>query len=146
MNKFLYCLIVLSFSSPVFADSKIFKEIADEAQIGNGDSTLGTYNKSIDKKALVKQGLAEMKQDYWENCGPWKTISDRRPALKKIEELESMQDTTSIAKKLTALYEAGKITAIVGAISNENVECSLSWFQIYGTDGSVLKLHYNLGD
>lgn len=146
MKTLLCILSILSFSTSALADRKAFKKIAAEAQVGNGESTVASYNKTLDKKALVTQGLAEMKKDYWENCGPWKTIVDRRPALKKIAELESMQETTSVAEKLNSLYASGKIVAIVGAISNNEVECSLSWFQIYGADGSVLKVHYNLGD
>ena len=50
------------------------------------------------------------------------------------------------SRKLESLYEADEILAIVGAESNGNIECSLSYFNVYGTDGSVLKLRYDLGD
>jgi hypothetical protein len=81
-----------------------------------------------------------------EVCGPWKTVTSRREILKEIEELESMADETQVAQKLNALYDSIEIFAVVGAISNGRIECSLYWFNIYGVDGSKLELRYNVGD
>jgi hypothetical protein len=145
-HLYLVTLVLAILSSSSFANRKAFKLIATEAQLGNGDAQIEKYDTSLEKKALIARGLKDLKAAYWKNCGPWKTFTTRRTAIKKIDTIESSQDRTAVVKTLEALYESDEIVAIVGAESNNEIECSLSWFNIYGADGSVLELRYNMGD
>ncbi len=141
-------LMALGFlDTSAFANRQAFKLISENANPGNGYTELGSYNKNLKKPALIALAKKEFKKsDYWKNCGPWKLIDSRRTNIEKIAELEQYEEQSTVAKDLQNLYAAKEIVAIFGAISNNNIECSLSWFNIYGTDGSVLKLHYNSGD
>jgi hypothetical protein len=129
-----------------FAQEATFKKIADNAAVGNGSATVETYDLRLDKAELVAQGLKELKKEYWENCGPWKTFNTRRASIAVIDKIESDQQESGTASELQKLYDQKKIVAIVGARSNNEIECSLFWFNVYGADGTVLKLRYNLGD
>lgn len=128
------------------ANRAAFLDIAQEASVANGSADVTTFDLSLTKAALQAQGKAELEKDYWENCGPWKIITSRREAIKQITWIEGLADETKVAEKITALYEKNEIFAVVGAISNNEIECSLSWINIYGTDGSKLELRYNIGD
>ena len=129
-----------------FAQEDVFNEIADNANVGNGWASVEKYDTSMSKTDLIALGLAELSKEYWENCGPWKTFKTRRASIRKIEKLEKDMDSSTSAPKLKKLYKQKKLAAIVAAESNSRVECTLYWFNIYGTDGSVLRLRYNLGD
>lgn len=147
MKSILICVFSLILASAqAQANRAVFKEIAEIASVGNGGAEVKTYDKSLKKIDLQAQGKAELEKDYWEGCGPWKNITSRREAIKHIEWLEGMAGEKAVPAKLKALYEKDEIVAVVGAISNNEVECSLSWFLIYGTDGSKLELLYNMGD
>ncbi|HBQ21620.1 MAG: hypothetical protein A2Z91_02595 [Deltaproteobacteria bacterium GWA2_38_16] len=128
------------------AQEDIFQEIADNAPVGNGWASVENYDLNTKKSDLVVQALAELKEEYWENCGPWKTFRGPRTSIRKIKKLEADQGIEVSARRLQSLYDQKKIVALVGTESNNRVECSLHWFNIYGTDGSVLRLRYNLGD
>jgi hypothetical protein len=145
-HSILALVATLLVSATALADIAVFKEIADEAPVGNGSTSVGRYNRRQSKAAVVAKGLAELKRERWESCGPWKVIDSRRSAIRAIEKLEEDQEVTTTASKLEALYKDDKIVAIVGNISNTEIECSLSFFNVYGKDGSVLKLRYSMGD
>lgn len=142
----LLSLFALALSAPALANRAVFESIADEASVGNGSAEIGKYNTSLTKKALQAQGLAELEQEYWENCGPWKTITSRRDAIKAVSEIENMVGETQVVEKLNQLYTNKEIFAVVAAVSSPRVECSLTWVNVYGTDGSKLELRYNVGD
>ncbi len=139
-------VLLLTACSLTFADGKIFESIADEAQLGNGYSDVARYDAQITKKAAEALGLAELKKERWQGCGPWRTSTGRRPAIRKITALEAYGEENTVGNLLQKLYDDKKIKAIVVNESNGSVECSLSWFNIYGTDGALLRLRYNLGD
>lgn len=132
-------------ASPAHAKS-IFDKIANEAQTGNGVTKIGTYDSSLKKSAVNELGKKELEKEYWDNCGPWKVITSRKEAIEKIEKLEGMQEKSKVVEKLNALYDQDKIFTVVAAISNNEIECSLSWFNFYGADGSVMRMRYNMGD
>ena len=141
----LFILALALIASPAHAKS-IFDKIVPEAQTGNGVTKIGSYDTGLKKNEVNELGKKELEKEYWENCGPWKVITSRREAIQKIEKLESMQEKTKVVDKLNALYDQDKIVTVVAAISNNEVECSLSWFNFYGADGSVMKMRYNMGD
>jgi aspartokinase len=133
-------------SLPAQAHRAAFEAIAAEASVANGSADIEVYNVSLSKQELQAHGQKELTSEYWENCGPWTTTTSRRQVAKKIIELEGMADETTVAQKITDLLQKNQIRAVVGARSNTNVECSLTWFNVYGYDGTVLKLRYNWGD
>lgn len=146
-------LIILTMVSfPSWANQNVFETIANEASVGNGWSQVSNYDRSLSEGAVQSQGKLELESDYWEGCGPWKVITDQREAIKEIKSIEDFvgeetgDEETRVARLLQVLDDDGQIFAVVGAISNNSVECSLSWFNIYGTDGSKLVLRYGLGD
>jgi hypothetical protein len=149
MNKSLFVFVAalfLGFSFNAHANKAAFKKIAKLAQVANGSTTVGKYDTSLGKAQLVARGLKELKSERWENCGPWTEIKSRRTAIKKISEIEGVGEPEGAEKILQKLYDADEIAAIVGTESNNEIECSLAWFNVYGVDGSVLELRYNMGD
>lgn len=145
-KQVLFLFVQLAFGSYVFANEAVFKEITEVASIANGSADVTTFDTTLSKKELQAQGKAELEKEYWEGCGPWRTLTSRRDSLREIERIESFGDPTDVAQKLNALYKNDEILVIVGAISSPRVECSLYWFNIYGKDGSKLELRYNIGD
>ncbi len=147
-NRFLAFVLIITFSAgTVFANERAFKKIGKTAQVGNGNPpTVEKFDLSLSKNELVKNGLAELANDYWEKCGPWKTVTSRRKVIDMIKKIETEEATSPTATQLEILYKKDHLLAVAGAVSNGNAECSQSWFNIYGVDGSVLKLRYSLGD
>lgn len=146
MKNTLVIVALLISSVVAFGNKTAFKKIAEGAQVGNGHTTISTYNKKLTKPQIIALGFADLKSEYWENCGPWKKTSDRRPNIKQIQKLEEYDPEATTAKGLQQLYDNGEIVAIVGVQDNGEVECSNFWFNVYGKDGSVLKLRYMMGD
>ncbi len=146
MKHLTLVLVFVVASSSALANRKVFKQIEKSADLGNGGSEVASYNKKLDKADLIEQGKKELKKQYWQNCGPWKTYDTRRTAIKMIARLEENSEEAQTAKLLSKLYDNNEIVAIVAAESNHEVECSLYWFIVYGADGSKLELHYNMGD
>ena len=146
MKNSVVLITILTFGSLAFADKKVFDAISDVAQVGNGSTSVGTYKKSLSKKEVEELGFAELKEERWEGCGPYKRNKGRRAAIKQIAELEADQDVDQVTAKLEALYKRKKIKAIVHEASKEDVSCSLDYFNIYGNDGHVLRLRYELND
>jgi hypothetical protein len=142
------CLFALMLASnSAHADIKsIFTKIADEAQTGNGSTKIEEYDASQKKAAVVAAGKKELEKAYWENCGPWKVITSRKEAIEKVAKDEGSQEKSTVVDMLNKLYDQDKIFAVVGAVSNKEVECSLSWFNFYGNDGTMIKMRYNMGD
>ena len=117
MRVLLPLAIALSFSLPAFALHSVFSAIPDKAQVGNGSADIETY-RPADKATLEEDGARELKKEYWDKCGPWKTITGRRDAIKVIAKIETMGDRTDGGDRLEKLYTDGKIVAVAGAISN----------------------------
>ena len=53
---------------------------------------------------------------------------------------------TATAKALEDLYDANKINKIYTILTNNNVECSQMWVEVYTKDGLKLDLWYGMGD
>lgn len=141
-----FFFLALLVSSQASANLKVFKQIMDEGQFGNGGASVRKYNTDLSKAELVAAAKKELKAEYWEGCGPWKVNTNRRPAIKLIDKLEEGQQSSAVVKKLESLYENDEIVAIVSAQSNNEIECSLFWFNVYGADGHMIALRYNMGD
>ena len=143
-----YSVLMLSalLTVSAFAQESAFRLIAQKAEVANGSSDVKTYDTKLEKKVLVAKAKAELLKERRAKCGPWKGVDERRAAIAVIEKIEKDSGSGTTAKELRALYDAKQIVAIVGETSNNNIECSLSNFNIYGEDGSVLKLRYDTGD
>jgi hypothetical protein len=143
---FLTGLMVVCLSGVAMAEeadtSKALQTIAKNAQVGNGDVRVGKYEVAkFDEAKAIKEMLV-VKTDY-PKCGPWKGTKFRRDGIAQIRKFGSDAAT---ADALTELYKDKKIARIYSIRTNNEIDCSRLWVDVYTVDGNKLELYYGMND
>ena len=133
-------------TSSASADSstrRVLNFIAQNADVANGSTNLKTYDpKDFDVAAAMKKDLKQVKKEF-PDCGPFKTTSFRRES---IEALRKSTNDGKTADALADLYKKGKISKMYSINTNNEIDCSRMWVEVYTTDGDLLELYYGMND
>ena len=135
--------ILASFTFSDASTEKKLNEIAVNATLGNGSADVKTFNvKTVDFAAELKRDLAWVKKEF-PKCGPFKVTDYRRDTIAAMLKFTDDQET---AKALTELYNDKKLKASYSILTNNDIDCSRMWVQVFTNDGYLLELYYGLND
>lgn len=115
--------------------------------VGNGSIDLTTYD--VEKLNIGKE-LASIKERFsnWGNC-KFNTLVGRTENLAMMKKMKLNEETT-VDEELASLHSRKRLKTILGAHwdgeTGEGVSCSVYYFEIYTTGGSLLVLDYQLTD
>ncbi len=136
-------LLATQFSMAASDLEKTLNTIAENAQIGNGSVEVKHFDlKTFKVEELFANDLAAVKAEY-KDCGPFHTEKNRRPAIQVVREIGYDTET---ADALQALYDQKKILKMYTIHTNNEIECSRMWAQVYTTEGWLLELYYGMND
>ena len=146
-NIFMVALVLISTSA--FAGLKEdMQGIADNAEVGNGSANLKAYIvKDFNAETALSKDLSDVKKEFDQGdfkCGPFKITKDRRQTIKVVA--SGMPGDKATAAKLTELNNQKKILKAYSITTNNEIECSRSWVEVYTTDGLHLALYYGMND
>jgi hypothetical protein len=138
-----FCIIASAAYAADSSTHKTLQQIADNADVGNGETDLTTYNaSSLNLAAAISKDLNQVKKDF-PDCGPFKTTQYRRES---IDALRKESNDSKTADALSDLYRQGKIAKIYSITTNIGIDCSRMWVRVYTTDGELLKIYYGMND
>jgi hypothetical protein len=149
MKTLIHAVAILSLvlaTSSAFADAptkRVLNFIAQNAEVGNGSTNLKTYDpKNFDVVAAMKSDLKQVKKEF-PKCGPFNTTSFRRESIEALRKVTSDAQT---ADALADLYRKGKISKMYTIHTNNEIDCSRMWIEVYTTDGDLLEIYYGMND
>lgn len=141
---------LLTFSFSVFAagakssDLKSeLQKIAENANVANGGTEIKKYDiDSLDIEKSMDSDMKIIKKEY-PKCGPFKKTVYRRDTIEAINKKAFDPDT---AKALTDLYNQGKIVKMYSILTNNDIDCSRMWVEVFTSEGLLLELYYGMND
>lgn len=131
---------------------KDLEKIANEAMVANGSVSLDTYTppapgKKFNYAEADAKLVARFKAYGDGECGSPKKLYGRK---KVIQSIGKEADDSPISVALKKLWTQKKILAMTGVEwtgeKGDGEACSIYYYDVYSTDGNVLRLEYELTD
>jgi hypothetical protein len=140
--------ILLSYASfaQTATDTKIdVQSIAQNAEVANGGTEVKTYDaKTLNADQMLKTDLASVRKEYGRKCGPYITSTDVAHSIQLIR--DDIPGDKVTADALDQLNQKGQILKMYSITTNNEIDCSRSWVEVFTTDGQLLELYYGMND
>jgi hypothetical protein len=145
MKTLMLLMASLLLTSAAFAGVNL-QTIADNADLANGSATIKSYDvNSFDVEASKKADLKTIKENY-PSCGPFKMTNDRRETINALKDGKHIATDEATANALLELYNQNKIFKMYSIQTNNEIDCSRMWVEVFTTDGQHLDLYYGWND
>ncbi len=141
MKLLLIILSAITLNTAAFAGTKeILKEIADHADVQNGDTDVSTYNLATFK---LQDAIIQLSRSLPNRNGCGYATSGRRQL--SLDSLKDINARDEVYEALQDLHKKGLVRYMIARTNNEgeSENCSIFRFEIFTTDGYVLSLNYD---